>query len=83
LENLDGFSNYFYLSGLLIGAEILALKKQLHQHIYVFASGALSQCYEKAIKILLPDSSLEVISEEKQESAFILGQYLIYKTFKS
>lgn len=83
LENLDGFSNYFYLSGLLIGAEILALKKQLHQHIYVFASGALSQCYEKAIKILLPDSSLEVVSLEKQEHAFILGQYLIYKTLKS
>ena len=83
LENLDGFSNYFYLSGLLIGAEILALKTQGHQHIYVFASGALSQCYEKAIKILLPDCSLEVVTEEKQERAFILGQYLIYKTFKS
>ena len=50
LENLDGVSNYYYLSGLLIGAEILALKIEVKQHIYVFASGVLSQCYEIAIK---------------------------------
>lgn len=81
LENLDGISNYYYLSGLLIGAEIVALKTQTKQHIYVFASGALSQCYEIAIKTLLPGNSLEVVSAENQERAFILGQYLIYKNF--
>ena len=83
LENLDGISNYYYLSGLLIGAEILALKIEAKQHIHVFASGVLSQCYEIAIKTLLPDNTVEVVSEENQERAFILGQYLIYKTFTS
>ena len=83
LENLDGVSNYYYLSGLLIGAEILALKTEVKQHIYVFASGVLSQCYEIAIKTLLPENTVEVVSAENQERAFILGQYLIYKTFTS
>lgn len=83
LENFDGVSNYYYLSGLLIGAEILTLKKQAQQHIYVFATGALSQCYELAIKTLLPHNTVKVVSLGNQERAFILGQYLIYKTFKS
>ena len=83
LENLDGVSNYYYLSGLLIGAEILALKIEVKQHIYVFASGVLSQCYEIAIKTLLPENTVEVVSAENQERAFILGQHLIYKTFTS
>ena len=53
------------------------------QHIYVFASGVLSQCYEIGIKTLLPENTVEVVSAENQERAFILGQYLIYKTFTS
>ena len=80
LEDMDGVSNYFYLSGLLIGAEILALKIHAQQHIYLFASGALSKQYEMAIEALLPDSTLKVVSLEHQDHAFILGQYLIYKT---
>jgi 2-dehydro-3-deoxygalactonokinase len=69
--------NYCYLSGLVIGSELLEVGKNKQGRIYLVGTKELNEFYLKALKLLQPQADIKVIDAEE---ATIKGQYKIYKT---
>ena len=66
--------NYYYLSGLLIGSELISLDKASESLIYLVGANELCSYYEKAIQLLEPGKKLKLIDADE---ATIKGHYKI------
>lgn len=68
--------NYFYLSGLLIGAELVDLQKDAISNITLIGNETLNPYYIVALRVL----SLSPASIEDADEALIRGQFRIYSS---
>ncbi|PWJ41793.1 2-dehydro-3-deoxygalactonokinase [Sediminitomix flava] len=73
-------SNFYFLSGLLIGSELGYLKRS-ELDVHIAASGVLSQLYQKALASLKPTQKLYFYDEEVLEKALLAGQKKILSTY--
>ena len=72
--------NYFYLSGLLIGAE-LATFKENSETIYLGGSGLLSELYRHALESFLPLDRIVRFDTRLVDKALLAGQKKILHTY--
>lgn len=72
--------NFYFLSGLLIGAECKYLKTENGQRIYICSSGILFSLYLEATKILGISVALHLFSDEMVDMALRKGQWLIHQS---
>ena len=76
LEHTPKDSNYFFLSGLLIGDELRYLKHQ-QDTICLAASGPLFTLYKYALELLCPSDQLAFLDAGALEKALFAGQHKI------
>lgn len=74
LEHTPKNSNYFFLSGLLIGDELRYLKDQ-QDTICLAASGSLFTLYKYALELLCPPDQLAFLESGALEKALFVGQH--------
>jgi len=79
---MDAFSNYYYLSGMLIGAELLDIFKTGISDIIVIADREKTILYRKAFDTLQEASTLSLRFEDAS-TALVRGQLKIYAAHKS
>ena len=72
--------NYYFLSGLLIGAELSHLKGN-NETVYLAVSGIQNPLYTLALKSLLPKDRLVCFEPQIIESALLAGQRKILETY--
>lgn len=72
--------NYYYLSGLLIGAELSALKDQTSS-IFLAASGTAHGLYKLALESFLPARELEYFAPTLVDKSVLIGQRKILETY--
>lgn len=71
--------NYFYLSGILIGSELKAIKSTTSQKVIFCCNGKMKALYKfGAEKLGLTDSSV-FLSAQEMDLAACRGQYTIYQ----
>lgn len=66
--------NYFYLSGLLIGAELSGLQTKDFEKLTVVANKKLAAIYEEAFKLVGPNVQIKIINADE---ALVRGQHRI------
>jgi 2-dehydro-3-deoxygalactonokinase len=66
--------NYYYLSGLLIGEELAALKLIAFDHIELCAGNNLYEFYERAIRVLNLYEKTTILDSDTVEASVIKGQ---------
>ena len=66
--------NYYFLSGLLIGAEIGTLQVSSPERIVLCAGSELHELYERAIQVLNLSDKTKILDKEIIEKAVIKGQ---------
>ena len=71
--------NYYFLSGLLIGAECNYFTDKKLDQIYICSSGMLFSLYLEAAKTLGISISSEVLTDEMVDLALLKGQWFINK----
>ncbi len=71
--------NYHYLSGLLIGRELIDLAESGEQSICLVAGGVLAVYYLAALKELLPKANIAVLFAERADNTVVQGQLRIAK----
>ena len=76
-------ANFYYLSGLLIGEELKALKTINCNLIKLCAGGALYELYNEAIKLLDLGSKTVIISQEIVDNSVIKGQLKLLKQLET
>jgi len=69
--------NYHYLSGLLIGRELIDLAESGEQSICLVAGGLLAAYYLAALKEFLPKADIAVLFEERADSTVVQGHLKI------
>jgi len=67
--------NYYYLSGLLIGTELTALRNKKFVSITLVSNSTISPYYELAFQILGVDN---IVNKQNADEAVIRGQMKIY-----
>lgn len=72
--------NYYYLSGLLIGAELSILQKH-SEIIYLAASGVMHQLYRTALESFLPLERIVCFAPGLVDEAVLIGQKKILKSY--
>ena len=72
--------NYYYLSGLLIGAELSTLKNQTTS-IFLAASGIAYELYTMAMESFLPNGQFEFIAPSLVDKSALIGQKKILETY--
>lgn len=72
--------NYYYLSGLLIGAELSTLTNQTTL-IFLAASGIAHKLYKLALESFLPVGQLECFDRHQVKKAVLNGQRKILETY--
>ncbi len=80
MKKISKENNYFYLSGLLIGYEISALKHTSAEQIILCSGNSMYELYKLAIEKAEIGASLEFISPDLMEKAAIAGQLKIYQS---
>lgn len=65
LEKLNKHANYYYLSGLIIGAELGELRSQAPQRIFLCGEGILQKLYKEALSKLGYIDQVEIINEDE------------------
>jgi 2-dehydro-3-deoxygalactonokinase len=78
-KQLDAEENYFYLSGLLIGAELSAIKTTNNDQIVVAAAEGLVNLYRAALEELGFGNQLITVPADVMEKALIAGQRQVLK----
>lgn len=73
-QRLDSYDNYYYLSGLLIGAELSELFRQTSGPVLLASSGRLHELYRLASDVLDRNNSVRFLASELAENAAIAGQ---------
>ncbi len=71
--------NYYFLSGLLIGAELSHLKGN-NETVYLAVTGIQSPLYTLALESLLPKDQMVCLGPQIIESALLVGQRKILET---
>jgi len=77
-NKLSKEENYYFLSGLLIGAEVRELINAHYKRIVLVTTKRLGQFYEAAIRMLNPETLVEM---EDADKALIRGQFRILKRY--
>ncbi|MDO6810734.1 2-dehydro-3-deoxygalactonokinase [Zobellia galactanivorans] len=80
LNDSPGHDNYFYLSGLLIGAEITNLQRR-DETVFLAASGIYNTLYKLALASFLPTEKIICFEERILEKALLKGQKKILETY--
>ncbi|SIT10531.1 2-dehydro-3-deoxygalactonokinase [Zobellia uliginosa] len=80
LNHISGHDNYFYLSGLLIGAEITNLQRR-KETVFLAASGIYNTLYKLALASFLPKDEIICFEERILEKALLKGQKKILETY--
>ncbi|MCK0133841.1 2-dehydro-3-deoxygalactonokinase [Arenibacter sp. S6351L] len=65
--------NYYYLSGLLIGAELGHLKKK-SETVYLAVTGIQNELYQLALKSFIPEARIVCFEPQIIETALLVGQ---------
>ncbi|GJM29822.1 MAG: 2-dehydro-3-deoxygalactonokinase [Cyclobacteriaceae bacterium] len=73
IENASRENNYYLLSGMLIGDELLGLKTS-NIPIFIAATGRLALLYQLAVKTLLGEERLISLGDSNLEKALLIGQ---------
>jgi len=71
--------NYHYLSGLLIGRELIDLAESGEQSICLVAGGLLALYYLAALKEFLPKANIAVLFAERADNTVVQGHLKIAK----
>lgn len=69
--------NYYFLSGLLIGAEMVTLRSMSFGQVLLCAGNDLYELYERAIQVLGLSYKTKILDKEVIEKAVIKGQMKI------
>ncbi|MEK6477874.1 2-dehydro-3-deoxygalactonokinase [Catalinimonas sp. 4WD22] len=80
LQHTNPQENYAFLSGLLIGNELLSLQGTKTELLVLCADQPLADYYQHAIQTLLPEKKLLLVSTEE---ATILGHYTLLQQIHS
>ncbi len=72
--------NYYYLSGLLIGAELSTLKSPTAS-IFLAASGIAHKLYKLALESFLPAGQFECFTPSLVDKSALIGQRKILETY--
>lgn len=80
MKKISKENNYFYLSGLLIGYEISALKDTKAEQIILCSGHSMYELYKMAIQKVEIGANLEFISPDLMEKSAIAGQVKIYQS---
>ena len=75
--------NYYFLSGLFIGDELLKLATKKIEKIIVFADAKLMGLYMMALVHFDTRKEIIYVPEKKIAKSQAIGQYLIYQQFIS
>lgn len=75
LGKLSKRQNFYYLSGLLIGAELRDLMQKAHFPITIIGNGLLVPMYTEAFRLLLPGKAIRTVNATE---ATIKGHLKIY-----
>jgi len=71
-------SNYYILSGMLIGSELAYLKEELHP-VFLSTSNPLSNLYVLALKHLISEDRVRLIEPADFKKASFIGHQKILK----
>ena len=71
--------NYHFLSGLLLGEELLKLDLRKTNKIIVYSNPKLAKIYTTALKHLATKKEIICVPEKKLAKSQALGQFKIYK----
>lgn len=80
IHNRSQFQNFYFLSGLLIGAELADLKEK-SETVYLAATGANNELYKLALESFLPKKRFVCFESELLENALLNGQRKILETY--
>lgn len=69
--------NYYFLSGLLIGAEMVTLRSMSFDQVLLCAGNDLYKYYERAMRVLGFADKMKILDQEVIEHAVIKGQVKI------
>lgn len=72
-DKISPQSNYYYLSGLLIGAELANLKDQGHESIYLCGEGIMQTLYKEALHKLGLHDKLQVLEADEVNQLVVHG----------
>lgn len=82
LQNVSPMANRWFLSGLLVGAEVSASRtKQVGDRTLVAAVPPLSDCYLLALQTIAPEAAVEVATPEEMRQASIRGHAALLRTW--
>lgn len=79
---IDKKKNYYYLSGLLIGAELFDLEKNWSGPVFLCSGGNLFPLYKLGIERTALSKRTRLIEPELMDRAAIQGQWAIYQQHK-
>jgi 2-dehydro-3-deoxygalactonokinase len=82
-DKLTKEENYFYLSGLLIGNEIMELDSQESMPVTVVSDNFLGPLYEEALRIPKKNGDKRNFKMANADLSLIKGQYKIYQSKKN
>ncbi|OLY92140.1 2-dehydro-3-deoxygalactonokinase [Cnuella takakiae] len=68
--------NYQYLSGLLLGAELAALKELPYQNLSLIGNSVQQELYRFALQTLFPETPIQVFDVDE---ALVAGQYRVWQ----
>ena len=80
IKDIPRKQNYFFLSGLLIGGELAALKDR-NETVYLAATGINNELYKLALERFLPFEQIVCFEEGVLEKAVLTGQRKILETY--
>ena len=72
--------NYYYLSGLIVGAELTALQPKKNMQLVLAGEAALVDLYKGALETLGLDKDLVTVPGDMMDKALIAGQRQLLKT---
>lgn len=75
-ETWSKAENYQYLSGLLLGAELAALKNLPNQHLSLIGNNLQQELYRFALQTLFPGNPVQVFDADE---ALMAGQYRVWQ----
>ena len=73
IHKISSFENYYFLSGLLIGAELSHLKEK-SETVYLAVTGIQNELYQLALKSFLPADRIVCFEPHIIERALLVGQ---------
>ncbi len=79
-NRLTKTENYYFLSGLLIGAELQDLVTEPGEQLILAAGDNITAFYQEAIRILKPQTDSRIMDPKEVEAAAMLGQLKLYNT---